>query len=199
MKRVITACEILIVLVILLKVAALLGMAGNFRGAETLMTADTSLAQTTAVSSDPPVVLENPGQNLERERDLYASLLKRQSELEAREAALREEEQRIQNLKGELLAKIEELRTLENKVAKYLSSVDDESRQRIKSLAKVYESSPPVQAAATLEKLDRKTAAFIVMNMKSDKAGAVMGYMTPQTAVDITKELTEIRLGAGRK
>jgi flagellar motility protein MotE (MotC chaperone) len=35
------------------------------------------------------------------------------------------------------------------------------------------------------------------MNMKKDKAGAIWGYITPQKAVDITKEITKVgRLSA---
>lgn len=58
-------------------------------------------------------------------------------------------------------------------------------------MAKVYESAPPAKAGKMLEQLDIKTAAGITMNMKKDKAGAVWGYITPQKAAAITKEITQ--------
>jgi flagellar motility protein MotE (MotC chaperone) len=41
-----------------------------------------------------------------------------------------------------------------------------------------------------LEKLDVKTAAGITMNMKRDKAGIIWGYLSPQKAIEITREIT---------
>jgi len=54
----------------------------------------------------------------------------------------------------------------------------------------VYESTPPAKAGSMLEKLDTKTAAGISMNMKRDKAGAIWGHISPQKAVEITREIT---------
>ena len=57
-------------------------------------------------------------------------------------------------------------------------------------MAKVYEATPAAKAGKMLEQLDIKTAAGITMNMKKDKAGAIWGYVNPQKAVEITKEIT---------
>jgi flagellar motility protein MotE (MotC chaperone) len=42
-----------------------------------------------------------------------------------------------------------------------------------------------------LEKLDNKTAAAIIINMKSKNAGTVLGYIKPDKSVAITREITK--------
>jgi flagellar motility protein MotE (MotC chaperone) len=73
-----------------------------------------------------------------------------------------------------------------------LDAAQNTEVKRYKEMAKVYEATPAAKAGSMLEKLDVKTAAGITMNMKKDKAGAVWGYISPQKAVEITKEITRV-------
>ncbi len=103
---------------------------------------------------------------------------------------MRSEEQRLLTLRKEITDKISYLKSQEEKLTAMLDANQNSDIKRYKEMAKVYEATPPGKAGSMLEKLDTKTAAGITMNMKKDKAGAVWGYISPQKAVEITKEIT---------
>jgi flagellar motility protein MotE (MotC chaperone) len=124
------------------------------------------------------------------ERTLFQSLEEKRKELDLREASLKEEEKNLLSLKGELVEKIERLSSLEKKLEERIQEISDVDNTRYKELAKVFETTPPAKAGPMLEKLDTKTAAVITLNMKRDKAGAIWGYLSPQKAVEITREIS---------
>jgi len=132
-------------------------------------------------------VVEDPWR---AERTLYQSLQDKQKALDLRESALKEEEKNLAALKEELTLRMEQLSLLEKRLDERILKVTEEDNSRYKDLAKVFETTPPAKAGVMLEKLDTKTAAIITMNMKRDKAGAIWGYLSPQKAVDITREIS---------
>jgi len=148
---------------------------GDMKPATRVQAQDTDRALSADLMKDPTFLM---------------ALKKRQAELDEQAAALKREEERLMALRNELLAKIETLRTLEGKLATTLEAEKGELEKRIKDLARVYEAMPPEKAAATLAKLDVKTAAGITINMKKDRAGAIWGYLDPRKAEEITREIT---------
>jgi flagellar motility protein MotE (MotC chaperone) len=133
--------------------------------------------------------------HLSPERALMKTLELKQQELDNRENSLMAEEQRIQALKQEIVAKIDMLRALEERLGTVIEVDKSSEGKKYKDLAKVYDSAPPDKVGPMLEKMDTKTAAGITMNMKRDRAGAVLGYLSPQKAIEITKEITR---GSGK-
>ncbi len=81
---------------------------------------------------------------------------------------------------------------LEERLGASLEEEKTSENKRYKDLAKVYDAAPPDKVGSMLEKMDTKTAAGITMNMKRDKAGAVLGYLSPQKAIEITREITRV-------
>ncbi len=134
-------------------------------------------------------VLEDP---LARERALMKVLQQKKQELDDQEARLLAEEQRIQDLRQEIVAKIDTLRALEERLGVAIEGEKDQETKRYKDLARVYDSAPPDKVGSMLEKMDVKTAAGVMMNMKRDRAGAVLGFLNPQRAVEITREITRV-------
>ncbi len=128
--------------------------------------------------------------HLSLERALMKTLELKQQELDNRENSLMAEEQRIQALKQEIVAKIDMLRALEERLGAVIEVDKSSEGKKYKDLAKVYDSAPPDKVGPMLEKMDTKTAAGITMNMKRDRAGAVLGYLSPQKAIEITREIT---------
>ena len=146
--------------------------------------------QTYAKTTVPPV--RDVGDDvLQAERDLMSLLQKKQRELDARESAIRVEEEKIQALKKEIMEKIDLLTALDNQLTLKLDAENANDAKRLKDLAKVYEATPPQKAAAMLEKLETKTAAGITINMKRERAGLIWGFLNPQKAVEITREITK--------
>lgn len=195
MKRFIVSCQIVIVAFFVVKIL-FLTEALHIDSVSPLISVDPigqAIAQTTkpsavVVAAEVKDVTEDP---LKKERDLLASLQKRQKELDMREASLKAEEQKILALKKEIMEKIDALTSLESQLASKLDMEKTNENKRLKELAKVYEATPPQKAAAMLEKLEVRTAAGITINMKRDRAGLIWGYLTPQKAVAITHEITQ--------
>jgi flagellar motility protein MotE (MotC chaperone) len=150
-----------------------------------------AIAQTTKSAAGAAVaevkdVTDDP---LKKERDLFASLQKREKELDVWESSLKAEEAKIAALKKEVIEKIDALKSLETQIGAKLDLDKTNDAKRLKELAKVYEAAPPQKAAAMLEKLEVRTAAGITINMKRERAGLIWGFLTPQKAVAITNEI----------
>lgn len=205
MKKVIIVAQVFIAVLILVKVASVFGILKN----GDYFNEVTSIAsQAVAQSKTPDLVAAKPqaaiavatkalpvpkdamSDILTEQRDLAAALAAKKTELDDRENALRADEQRLIALRKDITEKITILKAQEEKLAAQMDTTREEDVKRYKEMAKVYENTPPIKAGPMMEKLDIKTAAGITMNMKKDKAGALWAYITPQKAVDITKEIT---------
>jgi len=211
MKKIIIVAQIFIAVLILVKLASVFGILkkGDY------VTEVTSIAtQAAAQSKTPdapvtkpqalpvpvaktlpavktlPVAKDAMEDILNQQRDLAAALAAKKVELDDRENALRADEQRLIALRKDITGKMAILKAQEEKLAAQMDTTREEDIKRYKDMAKVYENTPPAKAGPMMEKLDTKTAASITMNMKKDKAGALWAYITPQKAVDITKEIT---------
>ena len=149
-----------------------------------------AIAQTPANAPVPsPRAITEDG--LKEERDLLALLQKKQKDLDTREGAIKAEEEKIRVLKNEIIEKIDALKALDDQLSAKLDVDKTNDGKRLKELAKVYEATPPQKAAAMLEKLETKTAAGITINMKRERAGLIWGYLNPQKAVEISREITK--------
>ena len=194
MKRFIVSCQVVIVAFFIIKILFLMEALriGSISPVFSLDHFGQAIAQTTtpaanAAATDVKDVTDDP---LKKERDLFASLQKRQKELDIRESSLKAEEEKILALKKEIMEKIDALKSLETQLSSKLDMEKTNDAKRLKELAKVYEATPPQKAAAMLEKLEVRTAAGITINMKRERAGLIWGYLTPQKAVAITNEIT---------
>lgn len=191
MKKLIIACNILIVFVFLIKLVAVGGIIKNSEAANSLLAVnEAATADSPATAGFATPVRDIFEDSLPEERKLLSSLMGRQKILNDRENFLQSEEKRLNLLKDEILSKINTLQELEKRLTVLFEMVKERDNRKYKSMAKIYESVPPVRAGSMLEKLDIRTAAAILMNMKSKKAGAILGYVTPAKSVEITREIT---------
>jgi len=206
MKKLIIVTQIFIAVLILIKVVSYFGVLQKFNiSADTTITSsalaqpkalpgkvasDVSVNKQAAALKTPPVVKDAMEDILLQQRDLAQALAAKKSELDNRENALRADEQRLVAMRKDITEKMAILKVQEEKLAVQLDTAREEDVKRYKEMAKVYDATPPAKAGPMMEKLDTKTAAGITMNMKKDKAGALWAYISPQKAVDITKEIT---------
>lgn len=213
MKKIIIVAQVFIAVLILIKVVSYFGILQKMNiSADTTVMTSSALAQSKApstkvnnevavskqaVSPDKifPVAKDTIDDMLVQQRDLAQALAAKKSELDNRENALRADEQRLIAMRRDITEKMAILKAQEEKLAAKLDTAREEDIKRYKEMAKVYDATPPAKAGPMMEKLDTKTAAGITMNMKKDKAGALWAYISPQKAVEITREIT--RSGGG--
>lgn len=211
MKKIIIVAQIFIAVLILVKLASVFGILkkGDYVAEVTSIATQAAAqskipdvpvtkpqalpvpaAKTLPAVKTLPVAKDAMDDILNQQRDLAAALAAKKVELDDRENALRADEQRLIALRKDITGKMAILKAQEEKLAAQMDTTREEDIKRYKDMAKVYENTPPAKAGPMMEKLDTKTAASITMNMKKDKAGALWAYITPQKAVDITKEIT---------
>ena len=190
MKKLIIVCKILVAFIILAKIAAVGGIIKNSETADYLLSVNKAAADSPVATGVAPPVKDVLDDSLSKERKLLSLLLEKQKALDAREIFLKTEEKRLNSLRDEILSKIDGLREMEGRLTALVETVEGINDEKYRSLAKVYESVPPARAGSMLEKLDTKTAAAILMNMKSKKAGVILGHVDPVKSVKITKEIT---------
>ena len=188
MKKAIILCEILVIVFVVVKLISISGILTKMNGV------GLSPWLLEMASADPSVLNQGRGQDMDdqlnNERKLLASLTERQKQIDSREVFLKAEEKRLESLKKEIIQKIDALKALEEKLTTPLEASANADEKRFKDLAKVYEAAPAPQVGTILEKMDTKTAAGILMNMSSKKAGVVWGHIAPNRSVEIAKEIT---------
>ena len=127
--------------------------------------------------------------------DLVLALQKRDEALRIKEKELGMEEERIEYLKGELSKRITELSELKTRIAGLIEQKQTVENEKMRKLAKVFEETPPEQAGPLLSKLDVDIAAQLILKMTGRKAGRIWGYVDPDQAVNISKELARLQPG----
>lgn len=125
--------------------------------------------------------------------DLIQALRAKEAELQRRELRLRQEEGRLERLRRDIERKVEELRGIREKIESYVVQGKKISEERLKRLAKVYESAPPERAGVLLSELDPSLAALILVRIDGRKAGRIWGFVDQGKAVRISKEMTKLR------
>lgn len=90
-------------------------------------------------------------------------------------------------------ARVESLKALQAQVTALLKQHDAEQDAKMASLAKLYESMKPKDAAAILQTLELKTLLRVAERMKERKLAPIMAKMNPARARDVTMELVRLR------
>jgi flagellar motility protein MotE (MotC chaperone) len=169
-------------------------------------------AETTADPTSPPAT---QGPAIETPREVIEMLDQRKKDLDRREAAVRQEEERLLALKTELEGlltrnetmqktlqesrRLHQKQTTEQKVqqdqfiaerkALYTKQAQDQKAQSQAQLAKMYESMPSEEAAARLEKMPEHKAIEILRIVKPKTAGAILSQVRVDRAAKLTEQL----------
>ena len=192
MKKIFTGFEILVVFLFMVKLFAIGEIVKRSELYNiSLWSINPAMADSHSQTTGSTLVRDAFEDTLKDERNLMVSLEDRRRQLEDRENFIRFEGKRLNSLKKEIVAKIEVLHGREEKTTVSQES-DKEENKRIKELAKEYDSTPPDKVATLFSKMDNKTAAGIIMQMKNKKAGAVWEYFNPEKAVEIAKTITNM-------
>ena len=125
--------------------------------------------------------------------ELIIALKKREDMLREKEDALKKEGERLSAIKREIDVSTEILMKTEKKIAVLIDTMKTEEDEKLRKLAKVFEATPAEQAGPLVSKLDIEIAAKLILKMNSRKAGKTWGFVEPDRAVEISKELIRIK------
>jgi len=128
------------------------------------------------------------------EQESLSLLNKKRKELDLREEQLKQEEDRLNQLRTDINNILEGLTEKEAGIDKRIKDLitlkETLEEAELKKLAQVFESTPPEQAGPMFDKLDVRLAAKILFRMKGRYAGKIWGYVDPDQAVAISNELS---------
>lgn len=125
------------------------------------------------------------------DENLLRYVEKKRVELTEKEAALRQEEERLNSLRKDVDAKIEKYTKLLSQIEEALQRMETSRNENMEHIVKAYEAMPNEEAATRLSALEEATATKIVIRMKSKKAGTVLAAMDPAKAAAITEAVTK--------
>lgn len=120
------------------------------------------------------------------EAEVIRNLGERRAALDARERDLTLREQLLSVSEKGIAERLDELKTLEQRLTAMLAKRDEQEEAQLTSLVKTYENMKPADAARIFNKLDRQVLLSVAARMKPAKIGAVMAAMEPARAQDLT-------------
>ncbi len=188
-----------IMILILLLLVFKLFFAGYFVTQRWGLSFSPSLSQAVAQEKSSEVKSEEISGVINDEQDFeYLSLLdKKKTELDRKEKELTQKKEQLNKLKTEIENTLDNLAQKEEGIDKKISQLitlkESMEEAELKKLAKVFEATPPEQAGPMFDKLDVELAAKILFRMKGRNAGKIWGYVDPDQAVRISRELSNLK------
>lgn len=99
------------------------------------------------------------------------------------------EEERLTILKADIQREIEQYKKLKKELEEFRKVLDEQTKERLSKLAKMYESMPAEDAARKLEKLDEETAVMILTALKPRSAGKILAQIENDRAASLSKRI----------
>jgi flagellar motility protein MotE (MotC chaperone) len=135
--------------------------------------------------------------------EMVAMFQQRKLDLERREQAVRTAEGQLALLKAEveqILRKVEAVeqrrlgqeKVVSGKQAPTGKQAVDQRTQQLAQLAKMYESMPPEEAAARLERMADRKALDILRLLKTKSAGAILSQVKADRAAKLSEEFLTV-------
>jgi flagellar motility protein MotE (MotC chaperone) len=123
----------------------------------------------------------------------FEQLLEREKNAEQATAKAEEERKRLEEVKGQLGAMLNELKQLKAQVDETLRKKNEEEEETLNRLAKVYEETTPEKAGPMISALSPSMAAKLLIRMNPRKAGRIWGHVDPKRGEAISKELLKLK------
>ncbi len=125
------------------------------------------------------------------EADVLQKLSERREALDARERDLGLREQLLLAAEKQVDSRVQELKTLEQKLDVMMSKRNEEEEAQTLALVKTYETMKPESAARIFNKLDRSILLDVSSRMKPAKIAAILAAMEAPRAQDLTVMLAK--------
>ncbi len=99
------------------------------------------------------------------------------------------EEERLSIIKSDIQKEVERNEKLKKEIEEAQKNIDENTKERLLKVSKIYEAMPPEEAARRLEKLDENTAVDIISMLKPRAAGGILAQMDSDKAAAISKKI----------
>ena len=147
-------------------------------------------AETRKQPTPPPQPQSSAQPTLPTLTDMVTQLERREAEVKKREEQLRQKEEYLSKLEQETERKLKELIAIQKEIQAYRLEKEDAQNGKIRSLAKIYGTMKPKDAAKLLENLDEQLVVNVISTMTPDEAGNILGNMDIKKAAKISESLS---------
>lgn len=143
-------------------------------------------------ASTPPVdkAVKNTKSKGGSPSESLSFIQQRENELRRKEEQLKEKEERLAKIEKEVEQKTKELLAIQKEVQSFKNEKQDTQNVKVKTLAKIYGTMKPKEAAKLLENLDDKLVMGIVATMTPDEAASILSIMEVKKAAKISEALS---------
>ncbi|WP_439549740.1 MotE family protein [Falsiroseomonas sp.] len=145
-----------------------------------------------AMAADPPPAAA-PAVAASATDAMAAGLRARREALEDRERAIATREALLAVAEQRLAARLSELTALQGRLEQADIDARDREESHWRTMAKLYETMRPREAAAVFNELDLPVLVQVVERMNDRKAAPVLGAMLPDRVRQLTVELARLR------
>jgi flagellar motility protein MotE (MotC chaperone) len=123
--------------------------------------------------------------------EMFALMEQRELALKRKEQNLQEQEQRLLQMQKEIEQKLQELIVVQKDIQSFRNEKAETKNASIRSLAQIYGTMKPKEAAKLLENMDEKLAVNVLSTMKANEAADILAIMDVKKAAKISEALTQ--------
>jgi flagellar motility protein MotE (MotC chaperone) len=123
--------------------------------------------------------------------ELLAILEQKEVELKRKEQHLKEQELQLMEMQKDVEQKMQELIAMQKEIQNFRNEKAENKNASVRSLAQIYGSMKPKEAAKLLENMDEKLAVNIISTMKANEAAEILSAMDLKKAAKISEALTQ--------
>jgi flagellar motility protein MotE (MotC chaperone) len=113
----------------------------------------------------------------------------RRQEIDKREAELAQKELELSILEKKVTEKVKAMEAISAKVSDELKELDQQEVKKAQSLAKIYSSMKPKEAARIFEGMDMPILLTVVARISERKLAPIIALLSPDKARELTKKL----------
>ncbi len=121
---------------------------------------------------------------------MVSFIQQRENELRKKEEQLNEKEARLAKLEQEIEKKTKDLLVIQKEIQAHRDEKQEVQAGKVKSLARIYGTMKPKEAAKLLENLDDKLVQDIIATMTPDEAASILSLMDIKKAAKISEALS---------
>jgi flagellar motility protein MotE (MotC chaperone) len=122
--------------------------------------------------------------------DTAVHLQQKEAELKRMEQQLREQEQYLQQMQKDIEQKLQELIAIQKEIQTYRTERAESRSASIRSLAQIYGSMKPKEAAKLFGDMDEKLVVSVISTMKPNEAAEILSAMDTKKAAKVSEALT---------
>ena len=123
--------------------------------------------------------------------EVLSYLEQKEMELKRKERNLQEQEQHLLEMQKEVEQRLQELIAVQKEIQSFRNEKTENKNASVRSLAQIYGSMKPKEAAKLLENMDEKLVVSIVSTLKANEAGDIFAVMDSKKAAKISEALTQ--------